>query len=95
MLYIKLTCKPKYKKLLYCQYRKRSLAFERMPFVREKHERERKTFLSVERFMLETLDFAFYIGSTLTDFSYFDLYLSTAYAAHYVYFTKLTCSLVI
>ena len=33
----------------------------------------------------ETLDFAFYIGSTPT-FLYFDLYFNTAYAAHYVYF---------
>ena len=35
---------------------------------------------------LETLDFAFYIGSTPI-FLYFDLYLNTAYAAHYVYFS--------
>ena len=33
---------------------------------------------------LETLGFAFKIGSTST-FLYFDLYLNTAYAAHYVY----------
>ena len=32
---------------------------------------------------LETLDFAFYIGSTPT-FICFDLYLKNAYAAHYV-----------
>ena len=36
---------------------------------------------------LETLDFTFYIGSTPT-FLYFDLYLHTANAAHYVYLTK-------
>ena len=30
-------------------------------------------------------DFTFHIGSTPT-FLYFDLYLNTAYAAHYVYF---------
>ena len=35
--------------------------------------------------MLETLDFTIRIGSTPT-FSYFDLYLNTPYAAHYVYF---------
>ena len=35
--------------------------------------------------MLETLDFVFHIGST-SNFFYFDLYLNTAYAAHYVYF---------
>ena len=35
---------------------------------------------------LETLDFAIRIGRTPT-FLYFDLYLYTAYAAHYVYFT--------
>ena len=41
-------------------------------------------FLSDEGPMLETLDFAFYIGSTPT-FLYFDLYLNTAFATHYVY----------
>ena len=41
-------------------------------------------FLSDEGPTLETLDFTFHIGSTPT-FSYFDLYLKTAYAAHYVY----------
>ena len=35
-------------------------------------------FLSDEGPTLETLDFAFYIG----------MYLNTAYAAHYVYFTN-------
>ena len=43
-------------------------------------------FLSDEGPTLETLDFTFYIGSTPT-FLYFVLYLNTAYAAHYVYFT--------
>ena len=32
---------------------------------------------------LEMLDFAFHIGSTPT-FLYLDLYLNTAYAAHYI-----------
>ena len=41
-------------------------------------------FLSDEGPTLETLDFTFHIGSTPT-FLYFDLYLNTAYAAHYVY----------
>ena len=41
-------------------------------------------FLSDEGPTLKTLDFTFYIGSTPT-FLYFDLYLNTAYAAHYVY----------
>ena len=36
---------------------------------------------------LETLDFAFYIGSTPT-FLYFNLYLNTAYAAYYIYIHK-------
>ena len=36
--------------------------------------------------MLETLDFTIRIGSTPT-FLYFDLYLHSAYAAHYVYFS--------
>ena len=40
-------------------------------------------FLSDEGPMLETLDFTICIGSTPT-FSYFDLYLYSAYAAHYV-----------
>ena len=35
---------------------------------------------------LETLDFTIHIGSTPT-FLYFNLYLNTAYAGHYVYFT--------
>ena len=35
--------------------------------------------------MLETLDYTIRIGSTLT-FLYFDLYLYSAYVAHYVYF---------
>ena len=35
--------------------------------------------------MLETLDHTIRIGSTPT-FLYFDLYLHSAYAAHYVYY---------
>ena len=42
-------------------------------------------FLSDEGPMLETLDYTIRIGSTQT-FLYFDLYLYSAYAAHYVYF---------
>ena len=42
-------------------------------------------FLSDEGPMLETLDYTIRIGSTPT-FLYFDLYLYSAYAAHYVYF---------
>ena len=41
-------------------------------------------FLSDEGPMLETLDHTIRIGSTPT-FLYFDLYLYSAYAAHYVY----------
>ena len=37
--------------------------------------------------MLETLDYTIRIGSTPT-FLYFDLYLYSAYAAHYVYSSK-------
>ena len=52
------------------------------------HQRETENkilFLSDE--VLETLDFTICFGSTGTPtFSYFDLYLYTAYAAHYVYF---------
>ena len=40
-------------------------------------------FLSDEGPMLETLDYTICIGSTPT-FLYFDLYLYSAYAAHYV-----------
>ena len=36
--------------------------------------------------MLETLDYTIRIGSIPT-FLYFDLYLYSAYAAHFVYFT--------
>ena len=43
-------------------------------------------FLSDEGPMLETLDYTIRIGSTAT-FLYFDLYLYSAYAAHYVSFT--------
>ena len=42
-------------------------------------------FLSDEGPMLETLDYTIRIGSTPT-FLYFDLYLYSAYAAHFVYF---------
>ena len=35
--------------------------------------------------MLETIDFTIRIGITPT-FSHFDLYLYSAYAAHYVYY---------
>ena len=42
-------------------------------------------FLSDEGPTLETLDHTIRIGSTPT-FLYFDLYLYSAYAAHYVYF---------
>ena len=37
--------------------------------------------------MLETLDYTIRIGSTPT-ILYFDLYLYSAYAAHYVYFVS-------
>ena len=37
--------------------------------------------------MLETLDYTIRIGSTPT-FLYFDLYLHSAYAAHYINFSK-------
>ena len=40
--------------------------------------------------MFETLDFTIRIGSTPTVL-YFDLYLYSAYTAHYVYFTKNSC----
>ena len=42
--------------------------------------------------MLETLDYTIRIGSTPT-FLYFDLYLYSAYAAHYVYFYINCCFL--
>ena len=42
-------------------------------------------FLSDEGPMLETLDYTIRIGSIPT-FLYFDLYLYSAYAAHFVYF---------
>ena len=40
-----------------------------------------------------SLDFTFHIVSTPT-FLYFDLYLNTAYAAHYVYFTFIVFCLI-
>ena len=45
-------------------------------------------FISDEGPTLETLDFTIRIGSTPT-FLYFDLYLNTAYAAHYGLFHNL------
>ena len=45
---------------------------------------QRETFLSDKGPTLETLDYTIRIGSTPT-FLYFDLYLYSAYAAHYVY----------
>ena len=44
-------------------------------------------FLSDEGPTLETIDYTIRIGSTPT-FLYFDLYLYSAYAAHYVYVNK-------
>ena len=41
--------------------------------------------------MLETLDYTIRIGSTPT-FLYFDLYLYSAYAAHYVYFNQVVAN---
>ena len=46
-------------------------------------------FLSDEGPTFKTLDFTFYIGSTPT-FLYFDLYLNTAYATHYILCFSLT-----
>ena len=49
-------------------------------------------FLSDEVPTLETLDYTIRIGSTPT-FLYFNLYLHSAYAAHYVYYqlAKFVC----
>ena len=44
--------------------------------------------------MLETLDHTIRIGSTPT-FLYFDLYLYSAYAAHYVYMDYISVQIVI
>ena len=41
--------------------------------------------------MLETLDYIIRIGSTPT-FLYFNLYLYSAYAAHYVFKTDINCT---
>ena len=46
-------------------------------------------FRSDEGSTLEALDFAFNIGSTPT-FLYFDFYLNTAYAGHYILCFSLT-----
>ena len=45
-------------------------------------------FLSDEGPMLETLGYTIRIGSTPT-FLYFDLYLYSAYAAHFIYFNTI------
>ena len=47
--------------------------------------RRKQLFLSDEGPTLETLDYTIRIGSTSTCL-YFDLYLYSAYVAHYVYF---------
>ena len=73
----------------YCQYGWYGLTFRALAlrqketgpiFVREKQDDK----LSDEGPMLETSDHTIRIGSTPT-FLYFDLYLYSAYAAHYVY----------
>ena len=46
-------------------------------------ERRFNMYEQLEQPMLETLDHTIHIGSTPT-FLYFDLYLYSAYAAHYV-----------
>ena len=56
--------------------------------MRSKHSVNYFLFLSDEGPMLETLDHTIRIGSTPT-FLYFDLYLYSAYAAHYVYLNKI------
>ena len=64
---------------MYCQYGWYSPTFQALALRQRK-----KGFLSDEGPMLETLDYTIRIGSTPT-FLYFDLYLYSAYAAHYVY----------
>ena len=49
-------------------------------------------FLSDEAPMLETLDYTIRIGSTPT-FLFFDFYLYSAYAKHYVYYNLLYIAL--
>ena len=61
---------------VYCQYGQYSLTFRALAL------RQRET---DEGPMLETLDYTIRIGSTPT-ILYFDLYLYSAYAAHYVCF---------
>ena len=46
-------------------------------------------FLSDEGPMLETLDYTIRIGVSTPTFLYFDLYLYSAYAAHYVYYNAI------
>ena len=75
----------KYRNLLY-RYRKRGLTFRAWVL----RWRECTPFSpTIKGPTLETLDYAFYIGSTCTSILlYFNLYLNTAFAAHYVYFNK-------
>ena len=60
---------------LWLEARKRKLYYIKISIPR---------FFSDEGPMLETLDYTIRIGSTPT-FLYFDLYLYSAYAAHFVY----------
>ena len=63
---------------VYCQYGQYGLTFRALAL-------RRRDECSDEGPMLETLDYTIRIGSTPA-FLYFDLYLYSAYAAHYVYF---------
>ena len=54
--------------------------------VSDGNENSLSKILSDEGPMLETLDYTIRFGSTPT-FLYFDFYLYSAYAAHYVYFS--------
>ena len=62
------------KRWVYCQYGQHGLTFRALALRQRENEGP----------MLETLDYTIRIGSTPT-FLYFDLYLYSAYAAHYVY----------
>ena len=76
--------KSKYKRLVYCQYGQYSLTFRALALRQRETKRRRKRNERDEGPTLETLDYTIHIGSTRT-FLYFDLYLYSVYAAHYVY----------
>ena len=76
--------KSKYKRLVYCQYRKWSLASIPVGPLSERNTKWWTVFLSDNWACTRNIKLHFLYRQHI-NFLYFDLYLNTAYAAHYVY----------